>query len=160
MQTITVEKEKAEVSTRQFLAFELKNETYGIPLLEVQEIRTYTPATRIPNTPPYVVGVINLRGAIIAVVDLRLRMGLEPVTDEEQTIIVVTNIGGKTFGLRADSVSDVVRIESEQIQEAPKVADAQSQKFLAGLAQMQDKVIILLAMEEVIDIDAVMKAAA
>jgi purine-binding chemotaxis protein CheW len=160
MKAFKSEKQGSEAATSQFLAFQLGAETYGVPLLEVQEIRTYTLATPIPNTPAHVLGVINLRGAIIAVIDLRRRLGLPSISDDEQTIFMVVTIGDKTYGLRADSVSDVIEINTDSIQEAPKVMDEEKQRFISGLAQITDRVIVLLNLEEVIDIETVSKMAA
>ena len=160
MKAFKTEKQGSEAAASQFLAFQLGTETYGVPLLEVQEIRTYTLATPIPNTPEHVLGVINLRGAIIAVIDLRRRLGLPPISDQEQTIFMVVTIGDKTYGLRADSVSDVIEINTDSIQEAPKVMDEEKQRFISGLAQITDRVIVLLNLEQVIDIETVSKMAA
>jgi purine-binding chemotaxis protein CheW len=150
----------SETNSCQFLAFQLGAETYGVPLLEVQEIRTYSKATPIPNTPPHVLGVINLRGAIIAVIDLRTRLGLPPIEDSDQTIFVVVTVRGKTYGLRADSVSDVIDVENSAIQEPPRLTEERSQRFLSGLAQVDDRVVVLLNLEEVIDNETAERLAA
>jgi purine-binding chemotaxis protein CheW len=125
-----------------------------MPLLQVQEIRSYTPATRVPGAPPYVLGVINLRGNIIAVLDARTRFGVEPVTEQESTVIIVAQIEGKTFGLRVDSVSDVVDVDTTQIQPPPPVASEETQRFLNGLVQVGDRVLILLNLPEIFDLNA------
>lgn len=155
MKVTRTENQGSDSSSHQFLAFELGSETYGVPLLEVQEIRTYSPATSIPNAPDYVLGVINLRGSIIAVIDLRTRLGMPPMNEEDQSIVVVVNFDGKTFGLRGDSVSDVVEIADDQVQPPPTITIDETKRFLSGLAQLQDRVIILLDTTMVIDIDAV-----
>lgn len=144
----------------QYLTFQLAGETYSVPLHQVQEIRTYTPTTRIPNAPDYVLGVINLRGSIIAMLDLRTRLNMPPISEDEQTIVVVVNILDRTFGLRADSVSDVISISADSVHPAPKVTSDDRQRFIAGLAQAQDKVLILLDLDQVVDTDAVMPVAA
>jgi purine-binding chemotaxis protein CheW len=134
--------------------FQIGSESYGMPLLQVQEIRSYTPATRVPGAPPYVLGVINLRGNIIAVLDARTRFGIEPVPEEENTVIIVAQIEGKTFGLRVDSVSDVVDVDTTQIQPPPPVASEETQRFLNGLVQVGDRVLILLNLPEIFDLNA------
>ena len=147
-------------ASSQYLTFELGPETYAVPLLQVQEIRQYTPATRIPNAPSYVIGVINLRGAIIAVVDLRPRLGLPALNDEEQSIVVVANVGEKTYGLRADSVSDVTEIAHSLLQPPPVVATDAQQRFLSALAQVHDRVLILLDLSKIVDVEAIDRLAA
>ena len=150
----------AEAATQKYLAFQVGDETYGLTLLQVQEIRSYTPATRIPNAPPYILGVINLRGAIIAVIDLRARLGLPPLDNSDSTIVVVVNINGKTYGLRGDAVSDVIEIQLDQIQQPPVTALDESEKFISGLADVSDRVIMLLDPEKVIDVDLMSRVAA
>lgn len=143
-----------DTNTEKYLVFQIGNETYGVPLLQVQEIRTYTPATRVPNAPEYVLGVINLRGNIIAVIDARTRFGLPPLPEEESTVIVVAQVNEKTFGLRLDSVSDVVDIPLDQVQPTPPIASEATQRFLSGVVQVGERVVILLNLREIFDIDA------
>ncbi|OYT73702.1 MAG: chemotaxis protein CheW [Armatimonadetes bacterium JP3_11] len=149
-----------DVNAEKYLVFQIGNETYGVPLLQVQEIRTYTPATRVPNAPDYVLGVINLRGNIIAVIDARTRFGLPPLPNEESTVVVVAQVNDKTFGLRLDSVSDVMDIPLEQIQPTPPIASEATQRFLNGVVQVGERVIILLNLREIFDIDALSQMAA
>lgn len=150
----------SEANTEKYLVFQIGNETYGVPLLQVQEIRTYTPATRVPNAPEYVLGVVNLRGNIIAVIDARTRFGLPPLPDEESTVVVVVHVNGKTFGLRLDSVSDVVDIPVDQIQPTPPIASEATQRFLSGVVQVGERVVILLNLREIFDLDALQQIAA
>ncbi|MCS6924241.1 MAG: chemotaxis protein CheW [Fimbriimonadales bacterium] len=149
-----------DTNTEKYLVFQIGNETYGVPLLQVQEIRTYTPATRVPNAPEYVLGVINLRGNIIAVIDARTRFGLPPLPDEESTVIVVAQVNDKTFGLRLDSVSDVIDIPLDQVQPTPPIASEATQKFLSGVVQVGERVVILLNLREIFDLDALSALAA
>jgi len=149
-----------DVNAEKYLVFQIGNETYGVPLLQVQEIRTYTPATRVPNAPDYVLGVINLRGNIIAVIDARTRFGLPPLPDEESTVVVVAQVNDKTFGLRLDSVSDVMDIPIEQIQPTPPIASEATQRFLNGVVQVGERVVILLNLREIFDIEALSQLAA
>jgi purine-binding chemotaxis protein CheW len=152
--------QEGKSSTSQYLTFQLAGETYSVPLYQVQEIRTYSPTTRIPNTPHYVIGVVNLRGAIIAMIDLRARLNMESISEDEQTIVVVVNVRGQTYGLRADSVSDVIEVASNQVQEAPKVTSDDQQRFIAGLAQVQERVLILLDLDRVVGTEAELAMAA
>jgi purine-binding chemotaxis protein CheW len=150
----TTQPEVVKTDIEKYLVFQIGSESYGMPLLQVQEIRSYTPATRVPGAPPYVLGVINLRGNIIAVLDARTRFGVEPVPEEENTVIIVAQIEGKTFGLRVDSVSDVVDVDTTQIQPPPPVASEETQRFLNGLVQVGDRVLILLNLPEIFDLNA------
>jgi purine-binding chemotaxis protein CheW len=150
----TTQPEVVKTDIEKYLVFQIGSESYGMPLLQVQEIRSYTPATRVPGAPPYVLGVINLRGNIIAVLDARTRFGVEPVTEQESTVIIVAQIEGKTFGLRVDSVSDVVDVDTTQIQPPPPVASEETQRFLNGLVQVGDRVLILLNLPEIFDLNA------
>lgn len=156
MQTASTPETKSVVdaNTEKYLVFQIGNESYAIPLLQVQEIRSFTPVTRVPNAPPYVLGVMNLRGNIIAVLDARTRFEIEPQPDEENTVVVVVQVQGKTFGLRVDSVSDVADVPLDQIQPPPPVASEATQKFLSGLVQLGDRVLILLNLPEIFDLNA------
>lgn len=156
MQTASTPETRSVVdaNTEKYLVFQIGNESYAIPLLQVQEIRSFTPVTRVPNAPPYVLGVMNLRGNIIAVLDARTRFEIEPQPDEENTVVVVVQVQGKTFGLRVDSVSDVADVPVDQIQPPPPVASDATQKFLSGLVQLGDRVLILLNLPEIFDLNA------
>lgn len=158
--TPKTQEKPTDVTTEKYLVFQVGNETYGVPLLQVQEIRNYTPATRVPNAPDYVLGVINLRGNIIAVIDARTRFGLPPLPNEETTVIVVAQVDGKTFGLRLDSVSDVVDIPVDQIQPTPPIASEATQRFLSGVVQVGERVVILLNLREIFDLEALQQLTA
>jgi purine-binding chemotaxis protein CheW len=155
-QTLAVE----EAATQKYLSFRVGEETYGLSLIDVQEIRSYTPATRIPNSPPHVIGVMNLRGAIIAVIDLRERLGLPPLAEEDQTIVVIVDIHGKTVGLRGDSVSDVVEIPLDDVKPPPMAALDEDVQCVSGLADVAGRVIILLDPEKVTDSEAIVRMVA
>ncbi len=156
MQTASTPETRSVVdaNTEKYLVFQIGNESYAIPLLQVQEIRSFTPVTRVPNAPAYVLGVMNLRGNIIAVLDARTRFAIEPQQDENNTVVVVVQVQGKTFGLRVDSVSDVADVPVDQIQPPPPVASEATQKFLSGLVQLGDRVLILLNLPEIFDLNA------
>jgi len=134
----------------QYLTFELGPETYAMPLLKVQEIREYSPATRLPDVPEYVVGVMSLRGVIIPVIDLRARLGFEPLADGIQPIIIVVSVRDSTCGLRADSVSDVVELSSGNLQPPPPLTGNGAARYVDALAQMSDRSIILLDLDRVL----------
>jgi len=138
--------------SHQYLTFELASEEYAIDILKVQEIRGFESTTRIPNTPKYLLGVINLRGAVVPIVDLRLRFGLPlPESDTTTVIILVkiqTRAGVRTLGMVVDAVSEVHAIRSESITQTPDIASNAIREYITGLATIEDRMIIIL------DIDA------
>lgn len=155
MQTMAITTGTTETEHEKYLVFQIGNESYGVPLLQVQEIRTYTPATRVPGAPPYVLGVINLRGNIIAVLDARQRFGLPPADEDAATVIVVAQVEGKTFGLRVDSVSDVMDVPLQEVQPPPPIGSEEAQRFLSGLVHLNERVLILLNMPEIFDLNEI-----
>jgi purine-binding chemotaxis protein CheW len=136
----------AESSTdsNQFLTFSLGDEEYGADILKVQEIKGYVPTTRIPNAPSDVVGVLNLRGTIVPIVDLRRKFGLEQVEYDQFTAIVVVVVQDRVMGMIVDSVSEVMSIPPADIQPPPDLGDGMSSNTLRGMAKVGDKLIILL----------------
>ncbi len=134
----------------QVVSFRLAQEEYAIEITRVQEIILIGEVTSLPQTPPYIKGVINLRSTVIPIVDLRLRFGLplEEVTDE--TRIMVVNVAGKTIGLIVDAVSEVLRIAQEQISPPPPTVAGLEQNYLVGLAKLDERLLILLDIEQII----------
>ena len=140
-------------STHQFLTFALGQEEYGVEILKIQEIKGYSAVTPLPNAPSYVKGVLNLRGTIVPIVDLRQKFGLPEAPYTAFTVIVVVQVQGKTLGFVVDAVSDVLTVPSEAIQPTPDLHGQVDTSFLNGLAQSGEKLVILL------DIDQVLTAA-
>ncbi len=134
----------------QFLTFPLGAEEYGVEILKVQEIRGYQAVTPIPNTPSYIRGVMNLRGTIIPVVDLRAKLAMNETEYNQFTVIIVVNVGTKVMGLVVDGVSDVLNIPREDIQATPDFGSDVDARFISGMAKAGDKLVVLL------DIDAVL----
>jgi purine-binding chemotaxis protein CheW len=135
------------------LAFRLGKEEYGVNILTVQEIRGYDAVTRMANAPDYLKGVINLRGIIVPIVDMRIRFHLgEPVYDDF-TVVIILNIGGRVIGIVVDSVSDVVTLKADQIKPAPEIGSAMSTEYLIGLGVIDARMLILL------DINGLMSSA-
>lgn len=131
----------------QFLTFALGEEEYGVAILHVQEIRGYSPATPIPNTPPYVKGVMNLRGTIVPVIDLRLRLGMPAAEYGPFTVIIVMAVGRKVVGAIVDAVSDVLAFADADVQPAPTFGTEVDVRFVAGIAQAGEKLVVLLDAE-------------
>lgn len=133
---------------KEFLTFRLGQEEFGIEILKVQEIRSYNVVTRIPNSPNFVKGVINLRGAIVPILDLRMKFNLEQIAHDEFTVVVILNFPGRTIGVIVDAVSDVIGLGETEIQPAPEFSAAFSAEYLLGLATVEQRMIILVDIEK------------
>jgi purine-binding chemotaxis protein CheW len=133
--------------TREFLTFTLGSEEYGIDILKVQEIRGYNAVTPIVNAPPFIKGVINLRGTIVPIVDLRIKFGVGEPRYDAFTVVIVLKILARTVGMVVDSVSDVLNLTSEQVREPPELGAAMDARFLLGLGAIDDRMLILVDIE-------------
>jgi purine-binding chemotaxis protein CheW len=132
----------------QLVSFNLDHEEYGLEILRVQEIIRMQGLTRVPNSPAFVDGVINLRGKVIPVIALRKRFGLAAHPNDKQTRIVVTEVSGAIIGFVVDSVSEVLRIPANTIEPAPRLGNV-NQEFVAGVAKLDGRLLILLDVERV-----------
>ena len=142
----------------EFLTFRLGNEEYGIDILRVQEIRSYEPPTRIANAPAFVKGVVNLRGTIVPIVDLRIKLGCERVDYDSFTVVIVLNVRGRVVGAVVDSVSDVLQLAPERVKPAPQLSSGNvDTSYITGIANVpgddKDRMLIL------VDIEALMTSA-
>jgi purine-binding chemotaxis protein CheW len=137
--------------TTQLVCFRLGCEEYGVAIMKVQEIILLGPITRVPQTPDYLRGLINLRSTILPVIDLRLRFGLSPSEPTEETRIMVVNVLGKTVGLIVDAVAEVLRIASHAVQPPPSTVAGLGHEYLSGLAQIGSRVLILLDIDRILD---------
>ena len=140
----------------QFLTFMLGGEEYAVDILNVQEIRSWEPATPIPNTPDYVLGVINLRGVVIPIVDMRKKFALSGVEYGPTTIIIVMNIAGhansnRKVGMVVDAVSDVHNIAAEDIGEMPSIGSVVATEFISGVVSVNGKMVVILNIELLIN---------
>lgn len=133
---------------QEFLAFRLGSEEYGIPILLTQEIRNFETLTRIANAPEYLKGVMNLRGVIVPVIDMRLRFATGEATFDASTVVIVLNIDGHVIGMIVDSVSDVVTLPASAIKPPPDMGTTFSTDYLVGLGDIDDRMIILLDIEK------------
>ena len=146
----TADRRSAEATgTMQLVSFRLSQEEYGIEITKVQEIILMGEITRVPQTPNYIKGLINLRSAVIPIFDLRLRFGLpeEPPTDE--TRIMVVNVAGKTLGIVVDAVNEVLRISNNNICPPPLTVASLGQEYLTGLVRLEKKLLILLNIDKI-----------
>lgn len=142
-----------DAASHQFLVFTLGSEEYGIDILKVQEIRGYESVTQLANTPAFIKGVINLRGVIVPIVDLRIRFNLESVEYNHQTVVVILNIGRRVVGAVVDGVSDVLTLTPEQISPAPTFGSTLKTAYLTGLGTVEGRMLILADIEKLMDTD-------
>jgi len=141
--------------TSQFLTFILGSEEYGVDILKVQEIRGWEPATTIPNTPEYVLGVVNLRGHVVPIVDLRLRFSLENADFNHNTVVVVVKVAQgsaeRTVGMVVDAISDVYIVKDSEVREAPDFGGAMGTEFIMGLTTVDEKMVVLLDVDHLVN---------
>ncbi|QBK04645.1 chemotaxis protein CheW [Hylemonella gracilis] len=141
----------APTSIREFLAFKLGDEEYGVDILRVQEIRSYEQPTHIVNAPAQILGVVNLRGVIVPIVDMRIQFGLPEVKYDVFTVVIVLNIGHKVVGIVVDGVSDVITLTADQMRPAPEFSGAIDSGSVLALGTVNDRMLILLDIECVMD---------
>jgi purine-binding chemotaxis protein CheW len=134
----------------QFLTFQLGDELYGVDILRVQELKGYTSVTKIPNTPSYIKGVMNLRGTIVPIVELRTTFGMATVDYTMLSVIVVVVVRDRIMGLVVDSVSDVLNISAKDIQAPPEFGTKVDVSFLNGIAKCGDKLVALLNIDRLL----------
>jgi purine-binding chemotaxis protein CheW len=134
----------------QYLTVQLADEEYGIDILAVREIRGWTPVTRIPQSPPYVLGVLNLRGAIVPVLDLRLRFGLQREAYDATTVTVIITVAERLFGVVVDGVSDVLDVAATDVQPVPDMGTTVDTEYLKGLTSADEKMVLLLDVDRLL----------
>ncbi len=137
----------------EYLTFRLGAEEYGIDILRVQEIRSYEPPTRIANAPAFLKGVVNLRGVIVPIVDLRLKLGCDSAEYNHFTVVIVLNVRGRVVGAVVDSVSDVLELAGDTIRPAPAMNSTIDTGFITGIGSVAERMLILM------DIEALMSSA-
>jgi purine-binding chemotaxis protein CheW len=143
----------AATGGREILAFRLGDEEYGIDIQKVQELRGYDTVTRIANAPDFIKGVVNLRGIIVPIIDMRIKLNLGEPTYDQFTVVVILNVSGRVIGMVVDSVSDVITLDPEHIKPAPEMGSALDTDYLTGMGAIDDRMLIL------IDIDKLMSSA-
>ena len=133
---------------REFLTFALGNEEYGVEILKVQEIRSYEQVTAIANAPAFIKGVVNLRGIIVPIVDMRIKFNLSSAEYTEFTVVIILNVAGRVVGMVVDSVSDVVALGGEQIRPAPDFSSSFDVRYITGLGTVDKRMLILVDIEK------------
>ena len=137
----------------QLVSFKIGNEEFGVDILKVQEINRMVEITKVPQTPSYVEGVINLRGKVIPIVDLRKRFNLELKEADKNTRIVVVDIEGSIIGMVVDSVSEVLRLPSDTLEPAPEIVTGVNSEYIKGVAKLEDRLLIFLDLSKAIDVN-------
>jgi purine-binding chemotaxis protein CheW len=151
MQSATTKRSSARAErdeSREFLTFTLGLEEYGMDSLKVQEIRGYDAVTTIVNSPAFIKGVVNLRGVIVPIVDMRIKFKLEAPTYDQFTVVIILNIAHRVVGMVVDGVSDVITLVAEQIKAAPEFGAAVDTRFITGLGTSEQRLIIILDIEQ------------
>ena len=139
---------KAKSAAGEYLTFVLGEEEYGLEILKVQEIRGYDAVTQIANTPDFIKGVVNLRGKIVPIVDLRIKFHLGKIEYNEFTVVIILNLHGRVVGIVVDGVSDVMALKDDQIREVPSLVTSIDTKYIVGLATVEQQMLILVDIEQ------------
>ena len=139
---------RIETHQNEFLTFTLGAEEYGIDILKVKEIRGYDAVTRIANSPEYIKGVINLRGTIVPIVDMRIKFNLGNVEYNQFTVVIILNVAGRMVGMVVDSVSDVITLGPEQVKPAPEFGASLDTQYIIGLGAVEERMLILVDIEK------------
>ncbi|AMO93965.1 cheW-like domain protein [Collimonas fungivorans] len=144
-----------EVAGQEFLTFTLGKEEYGIDILKVQELRGYDNVTQIANAPDFLKGVVNLRGVITPIIDMRIKFNLAASSYDQFTVVVILHLGQRTVGMVVDGVSDVITLSSQQIKPAPEMGTVLNTDYLIGLGTLDDRMLILLDIDKLMSSDEI-----
>lgn len=139
----------------QFLAFAIDKAEYCVPIMTVREINGWSPATRLPNAPEYMRGVINLRGSIVPIFDLRARFTGELTTEDKTHVVIILAVEARNFGLLVDSVSDILTVGADCIKPAPSESTDAAADFIGGLLMIEERIVALLNVHNLFDLNAV-----
>ncbi len=140
----------AESGAQEYLTFSLGNEEYAMDILKVQEIRGYDSVTHIANAPDFMKGVINLRGVIVPIIDMRIKFGLDKVIYDEFTVVIIINVLSRVIGMVVDGVSDVVTLPTGQIKPAPEFGSSINAEYITGIGTVNEQMLILTDIERLI----------
>lgn len=135
-------------TTNEYLTFRLGNEEYGIEILKVQEIRGYEAITQIANAPDFIKGVVNLRGIIVPIIDMRIKFNLRNVDYDQFTVVIILNVAGRVMGIVVDGVSDVINLTTDQLRPAPGLGAIIDTEYIMGLGTIDDRMLILIDIEK------------
>ena len=144
----TVSSGSVTTNLREFLAFKLGAEEYGIDILRVQEIRSYEEPTRIANAPPFIKGVVNLRGVIVPIIDMRMKFNLDQANYDDFTVVIVLNIGSRVVGMVVDAVSDVITLKPDQLRPVPEFNSTIASDHILAIGAVENRMLILVDIEK------------
>jgi purine-binding chemotaxis protein CheW len=150
MEATTTVNTKSNDELLQLVSFSIGSEEFGVEILKVQEINRMLDVTRVPNSPEYVEGVINLRGKVIPVVNIRRRFGMERKDKDKHTRIVIVELGGQVVGFLVDGVKEVLRIPRSIIEPPPSLVGAISSEYITAVGKLEDRLLILLDLEKIL----------
>lgn len=148
----------SEAAIQQFLSFTLGNESYGVDLMSVREIKGWAQTTRLPNSPEFMKGVINLRGVVVPIFDLRKRFSMGDTEPNEKNAVIIVAVGKRTIGILVDTVSDILDATSTQISEAPHLEAKVDADFIKGLISIEEKMVVLLDVNKIFDMETLQNA--
>ena len=148
---MTDDKPQAADATRQFITFRLGEEDYGVDIMVVREIKGWSETTSIPNAPHFIQGVINLRGIIVPIMDLRARFGMELTKPTQMHVVIILTIGDRTTGLLVDAVSDIISVAPDAIRPVPDMGGSGQESLLTGLVPRDDRMVSLVALDRLIN---------
>ena len=134
----------------QLVSFKISNEEFGVDILSVQEINRMLQITKMPNTPEFIEGVINLRGRVMPVLDLRVKLGMQRIEHDKNTRIIVVEIKGKTIGFIVDEVSEVLRVPKSITEAPPQMAGSVNSDYIISIGKLEDRLLILLDLEKIL----------
>lgn len=148
MTVVTQAVQTSTSAAREYLTFRLDQEEYGIDILKVQEIRGYEPPTRIAHAPEFIKGVVNLRGTIVPIVDMRLKFNCSKAEYNSFTVVIILNLHRRVVGIVVDSVSDVMELAADNVRSAPDIESAIDSSCIVGLGSVAERMLILLDIEK------------
>jgi purine-binding chemotaxis protein CheW len=151
--SVEIKDTKAASEILQLVGFLIGSEEFAVDILKVQEINRITQITKVPNSPDFVEGVINLRGKVIPILDLRIRMGMEKKEHDSRTRIIVVEVDQKTIGFIVDEVTEVLRIPKSVIENPPDLVSNTKSEFITGVGKLEDRLLILLDLDKIISLD-------
>ena len=153
MTTLQSQENSATSEASEYLSFRIAENEYSVDITSVKEIRGWTRTTSLPHSPAFVRGVINLRGTVLPVVDLALRLGFETTEPEDRNVIIVVDVGARVMGLRVDAVSDILSFEPDQLQLPPDITSGPNSHFVKALTVLDDRMVRILDLEAVLPSD-------
>lgn len=145
--------QNAPQTLTQWVTFKLDGETYGVNVMEVQEVLRVTDIAPVPGAPAYVLGIINLRGNVVSVIDTRRRFGLPTTENTDATRIVIIESGGQTVGIRVDAVAEVLDVDSSEIESSPDVGNEEAARYISGMVSRGEELVVLIDVNKIITVE-------